>query len=197
MPLVKRKAPVRPQGAAPGLDDADAATRRAAALRMTAPEDAPALLAALAGEPVRAVRDAIFTSLIVIRSAASAEGLAALLGSEKAALRSDAVEALRCMGEVAAGPLGTALRHPDSDVRLFAVSALQQPRAPWALAHLRAVLAAEAEVNIGLAAVEALAEIGGPEDSAALAAFADRFPGEPMVAFAVGVALDQIGHPRP
>jgi len=101
------------------------------------------------------------------------------------------------MGEAAARPLGAALRHADPDVRLFAVNALVQKQARWACVQLRAVLAEEAEVNVGLAAVEALAEAGGPEDTAALTAFAARFPDEPMVAFAVRVALDQIGVASP
>jgi HEAT repeat protein len=196
MPLVKRRSPARRQTVPPGLDAPDPARRRAAALAMTGAGDAPALLAVLASEPAGEVREAIVTALIAIRSEVAAEGLAALLGSEDTALRNDAVEALRRIGEVASRPLGAALSHADPDVRLFAVNALEQPRAPWARARLRAVLAEEQEVNIGLAAVEALAETGGPEDAAALSAFAARFHEEPMVAFAVGVALDQIGAPR-
>ncbi|WP_137180954.1 HEAT repeat domain-containing protein [Roseomonas sp. AR75] len=197
MPLVKRKSPAPHLPTRAALDLPDPAGRRAAALEMTRQADVPALLHALAGEPVAEVREAIVTSLIGIRSEDAATGLVALLNHEDTALRNDAIEGLRCMGEAAAGALGAALRHADPDVRLFAVNALDQKQAPWARAPLRTVLAEEADVNIGLAAVEALAEGGGPEDAAALAAFAARFPDEPMVAFAVGVALDQIGAGAP
>jgi HEAT repeat protein len=192
MPLVRRRA--RP---APAPEPADPAARRAAALAMTAPGDVPALLAALEAEPAAAVREAILTALVATGSEAAAEGLVALLAHEEAALRNEALEALRRIGAAARRPLDAALRHADPDMRLFAVTALEQPRAPWARERLRAVLAEEPEVNVGLAAVEALAETGEPEDAAALAAFAARFPAEPMVAFAVGVAIGQIGEGRP
>ena len=193
MPLVKRRSPAPRPAGAPLLDAPDPAERRAAALAITGAAGVPALLHALAAETATEVREAIVTALIGIRTEHAAEGLVALFGHEDAALRNDAIAGLRCMGEAAARPLGAALRHADPDVRLFAVNALHQGQGPWARAQLRAVLATEAEVNIGLAAVEALAEAGGPEDASALAAFADRFPAEPMVAFAVGVALEQIG----
>lgn len=197
MPLVKRKPPSPRSAAPPDLSAACPAQRRSAALAMSAAAEVPALLDALVVEPAVEVRAAIITTLIGIRSEQAAEGLVALLGHEDAALRNDAIEGLRCMGEAAARPLGAALRHADPDVRLFAVNALVQKQARWACVQLRAVLAEEAEVNVGLAAVEALAEAGGPEDTAALTAFAARFPDEPMVAFAVRVALDQIGVASP
>jgi HEAT repeat protein len=189
MPLVKRRAPARRADAAPPLDAADPAARRAAALARAGDPDATApLLRALATEPARDVRAAIVTALIATRSEAAAEGMAGLLGSEDAALRNDAVEALRRMGSAAEAPLGAALRDADPDRRLLAVTALDGAAPPFARACLRGVLATETEVNVGLAAVEALAGIGLAEDAPALAAFAARFPDEPMVAFAVALA---------
>ena len=46
----------------------------------------------------------------------------------------------------------------------------------------------DADVNVGLAAVEALAEAGSPEALSSLEILARRFPDDPFVAFAVDAA---------
>jgi hypothetical protein len=64
------------------------------------------------------------------------------------------------------------------------------PQAPrW----LEAVLRSDPHVNVCAAAVEGLAEMGGPASRPALAALPERFPGEPFIAFAVQAALSRIG----
>jgi HEAT repeat protein len=194
MPLVKRRAPSRPPCGADALDSADPTARRAAALALAGNPDAAApLLDTLGREPVPEVRVAIVTSLMATRTEAVAAGLTALLRSQDVALRNDAIEALRQMGEAARAPLTTALNDTDPDMRLFAVNALDHARAPWARDCLHRVLAEDPEVNVGLAAVDALATTGAAEDAPMLAAFAARFPDEPMVAFAVRTALRRLG----
>lgn len=182
MPLVKRRhatPPSRTTANAPGGDP-------------------DALLAMLATEPAREVREAILTALIAGGTAAAAEGLAALIGSEDASLRSAAIEALRRMeGSVALPPVLALLDHPDADRRLLAVGVLEAFPAAAVRARLRALLEHDLEPNVGLAAVEVLAQVGEAEDAPALAGFAARFPEEPMVGFAVRLALGQIGSPPP
>lgn len=194
MPLVKRRAPTRSVTTADALDATDVTARRAAALALAGnPAAAAPLLATLDREPVREVRVAIVTSLMATRTEAVAAGLTALLRSQDVALRNDAIEALRQMGDAARGPITVALDDGDADMRLFAVNALDHARTPWAREALRRVLAEDPEVNVGLAAVDSLAATGTAADAPALAAFAARFPDEPMVAFAVRMALGRLG----
>ena len=49
------------------------------------------------------------------------------------------------------------------------------------------------DLNVGLATVEALALLGGPEDAPALRAFAARFPTHGFVGFAVDLACARVG----
>ncbi len=194
MPLVKRRMPARPHATADALDATDVTARRAAALALAGNPDAAApLLATLDRESAREVRVAIMTSLMATRTEAVAAGLTALLRSDDVALRNDAIEALRQMGDAARGPITVALDDADPDMRLFAVNALDHARTPWAREALRRVLAEDPEVNVGLAAVDSLAATGTAADAPALAAFAARFQDEPMVAFAVRMALGRLG----
>ena len=55
------------------------------------------------------------------------------------------------------------------------------------------ILATESQANVCAAAVEVLAEVGGPELLPALAECAARFPDDPFLAFAVQVASERIG----
>ena len=48
-------------------------------------------------------------------------------------------------------------------------------------------------MNVCAAAVEGLADLGGPEQRQALADLPARFPAEPFIAFAVQAALERIG----
>ncbi|MBP0463930.1 HEAT repeat domain-containing protein [Roseomonas sp. PWR1] len=175
--------------------DAPPDRRREAALACAGDVTAaPALLAALPGEPVAVVRDAIVTALAATGDPAAAEGLAALVGSEDAALRNAALDGLRRMpAEVALPPLLGLLGRPDADLRLLATGVLSAFPAGTVRGTLHAVLAQDPEANVGLAAVEVLAQAGSIEDADALRGFAARFEHEPMVRFAVRAALGQIG----
>ena len=172
---------------------ATAAERRAAALDlMAAPEAAAELIAALAEEPHVQVQQAIVTALISIGTSPASAGLAKLLASGDTALRNAAIEALQQMGAPAAVQMEALLAAPDPDLRLFALNVLSALRYPPALAWLRVALDRDENVNVGLAAVEALAEQGGPADAPAFRAFAARFPGEAFVAFAVTLACRRV-----
>jgi HEAT repeat protein len=163
--------------------------RREAALDLAAiPETADALGAALTAEPAARVREAIITALLGIGTPAAATVLAGVLGSEDTALRNDAVEALRELGPATMAPIERLLDSPVADIRMFAVSVLNGLRHSHAAMLLQHVLETDQEINVGLAAVEVLVEVGGPESLPALQAFAARFPDEPFVRMAVDLA---------
>jgi HEAT repeat protein len=176
---------------------ASEANRRDAALdlaqEMTNGADVvPALGAALRTETAPRVREAIVTALVGIRTDAAAGVLADFLGSEDVALRNAAVEGLQLIGKAAAAQLKPRLASPDPDVRVLAITALEALKHDDAPGWLRDVLIHDPEVTVGLAAVQALARIGGPDDAPALHAFAARFPGEPFVEFVVDLACRNV-----
>lgn len=176
------------------------AARREAALDLAAVPEAPevirALGAALGTEPAPRVRQAIVSALAGIGTDAAAAVLADLLGSEDTALRNDAIEALRQFGPAAGPSIERLLASPVPDVRIFAVSVLEGLRHPSVPMWLYAVLDQESEVNVGLAAVEALAQVGDACATAPLRAFAQRFPAEPFVAMAVDLACRRLAKSR-
>ena len=206
MGLVKKKAGAAPSGpAAPGapadplaaLGDPDASARREAAYGLGHPAGqagvAPGSVAALAGrleaEDDAGVREAILTALARIATDEAAAALVPLLDREDAALRNAALESLQQMpAEVAAPALLPLLGHADPDLRIFAVQGLGGLAHPGRADWLAAVMERDADVNVGLAAVEALAEAGSPEALSSLEILARRFPDDPFVTFAVDAA---------
>ncbi|MTV29794.1 HEAT repeat domain-containing protein [Rhodoblastus acidophilus] len=171
---------------------ADAATRRRAAqnLRET-PERIDLLCERLGEEPDASVRAAILISLLRMKSLAVAAGLVGHLRSENAALRSEVMEALQDMPDDVEPVLERLLEDPDSDVRIFVaniLNGLAHPRAPKLLARL---IARDPHVNVCMAALDGLMEIGDPSMTAAIADLPRRFP-EPFVAFAATAALKRL-----
>jgi HEAT repeat protein len=201
MPLIRKSSggtgPSDSGGAA--VDTLAALTRgstqeRWAAARAAAegPGGAGALGRALStGEDPR-VREAIFTSLIRIRTAESVEAVLPHLRSDDAGLRTGALDALRAMPEVAAPYLTTLLQDADSDVRLLACDLARNLPSAQATRILCDLLEVETEGNVCAAAVDVLAENGGPEAMPVLARCSERFGGDPFLAFAIKVAADRI-----
>lgn len=205
MGLVRKKAGAAPCGPAvpdaqvdppadplAALEDADASVRRDAAhgLGHAAPPGAVAALSRrLDTEDDAGVREAILTALARIATGEAAAALLPFLDREDAALRNAALESLQQMpAEVAAPALLPLLRHADPDLRIFAVQGLGGLAHPGRADWLAAVLERDTDVNVGLAAVEALAEAGSPEALSSLEMLARRFPDDPFVAFAVDAA---------
>ncbi|KAA0592905.1 HEAT repeat protein [Azospirillum lipoferum] len=208
MGLVKKKAapetsPAGPTGSEAArdplaaLEDADAAVRRGAAHALghaVVPGAEAALARRLQAEGDAGVREAILTALARIATPDAAAALVPFLDREDAALRNAALESLQQMpAEVAAPALLPLLDHADADLRIFAVQGLGSlvhpgdstfGRADW----LARVMERDADVNVCLAAVEALAEAGSPEALSSLETLARRFPGDAFVAFAVDAA---------
>lgn len=188
MPLIQPTRHQAPRDAA--LDSSDAALRR---LAVADCDEAGPLLAQLDLEADAGVRHAILTRLGALAEEGIEAQLVGLLGSEDVALRSDAILALRRRGEAALPALASSLSSPNPDLRIFAANVLEGIASSGARAALTALLSREVDVSVCLAVVEALAQIGTPEDVAAIAALRDKFQDEPCLGFAISLALDQIG----
>ncbi|MEL6977781.1 MAG: HEAT repeat domain-containing protein [Pseudomonadota bacterium] len=175
------------------LGDDDAGVRRRAARALAQdPEAAPALAARLLEESAPSVRVYLFEALRAIGGAPAVEALTPLLRLDDADLRGGAVQALQRMPE-AVGPAMTALlTDEDADVRLMAIDVLQDLAHPEAGQWLAETLERESEVNVVGAALDRLAEIGGPEHAPLIIAARDRFADQPFIAFAAGQALASI-----
>ena len=171
---------------------ATASIRRHAAQNLREKPDCIGLLCARLGEEADdSVRAAILTSLIRMKSFAVAAGLVAYLRSENAALRNEVMEALQDMPGEVEPVLEKLLDDPDTDVRIFVaniLSGLSHPRAPKLLARL---ISRDPHVNVCMAALDGLMEIGDPTMIAVIAELPKRFP-EPFVAFAATAALKRL-----
>lgn len=203
MPLIRKPPPPAARGSAAIGADADgifaalargndderwAAARAAAEL----PGSVAALKDALLREQSRAVRAALFSSLARIASPQSVEAVLPLLRSDDASIRTEALDALTAMKEVAWPHVSMLLRDVDSDVRILACALVRDMPREVAVALCCEVLDSEQEPNVCAAAVDVLAEIGEPSALPALARCASRFEASPFLAFSVQMAIDRI-----
>ena len=175
------------------LADADAGVRRWAARDLALhPQAAARLAARLLGESDASVRSVIFSSLAQIGGAGVVDAVLPLLRSEDAMLRNGAIEVLAAVPDAVAPRIEALLADADSDVRIFSVNLLghlPHPRVPHWLGQ---VLQREAEANVVGAALDVLAEVGGPELAEPLRQTMRRFAGEPYIAFAAALVLQRI-----
>ena len=202
MPLIRAGEPPAFKAEAPpaGSDQLVAALhqgmpaeRRAAARGLASYPEAVADLAVhLGNEPDASVRDAILTALIALRTPAAAAGLLPYLRSEDAALRNEAIEALQAMPEAVAPYIEKMLSDRNSDVRILMINVLAALPHPLVPRWLEQVVRADQHVNVCAAAIDALAEAGDAATEPALAAVAARFPDEPFIAYAAGIAMRRI-----
>jgi HEAT repeat protein len=151
-----------------------------------------ALGAALARETDPRVREAILTGLARIGTPDSAEPILPLLRSDDAALRTGALDALRLMPRALEAHLPGLVSDPDADVRLLACDLARELPAEVATRLLCDLLARETEANVCAAAVEVLAECGGPEALPALEACAVRFADTPFLVFSAKIVAERI-----
>ena len=196
MPLIRKPSgstPALPGPSAAGLRNPAPDTRWTAARSLSQPADVPALAEALDREDDVRVREAILTSLARIGDAAAAEAVATHIRSDDASLRTAALDALHAMPQAVAASLPGLLADADADVRLLACELvrLMPGAAPTRL--LCELLDREGEANVSAAAIEVLAEVGGPEALPALARCAERFAGLPFLAFSARIAAERIG----
>lgn len=180
-------------GLVAGLSHENPVTRRWAARDLAEfPEATSTLLERLKQEPDISVREVIFTSLTRISHFAAVLGLMEFLHSEDAALRNEAVDALKLMPEDVAPVMHGMLKDADSDVRIFAVNILESLRHPQVEPWLIEVIETDPHVNVCASAVDLLGEVGSPAARAALIQLKGRFLDEPYVQFAADLALRRI-----
>jgi HEAT repeat protein len=152
---------------------------------------------ALSRETDSRVREAIFTSMARTGTPESATAVLPYLRSDDASLRAGALDALRAMPDATAPHLPSLLTDQDVDVRVLACELVRNQPAGEASRLLRSVLARESQPNVCGAAIEVLAEIGGPDLLPDLAECARRFPNDPFLGFAIQVASDRLGSQAP
>lgn len=189
---VSPRLPTRPARQPAQLDAHSAAERREAARELARrPGTADTMGTHLMTEPDASVREALFTGLRRQASTEAAAALIRLLSSEDAGLRNGAIEALAAMPEAVAPRMKALLRDPDPDVRIFAVNLLVELQHPDLVSWLVDALMQESQVNVVAAAIDVLAEVGGPEHRPLLRSLTGRFPHDPFIGFAVDMALSR------
>ena len=203
MPLIRRGPPGAPDSQpketdpAAGLFAADPATRWKAARALGEdPSSVPQLSKALATESSPQVREAIFTSFVLIRTDASARAAAEFMRSEDASLRSGALDALAAMPELSQALLPALLADMDPDVRILSCELARSMTPEAATRVLVFLLQSETEVNVCGAAVDVLAELGTPDAVAPMLACKSRFPDEAFLGFAIDDAVERAGAGR-
>jgi HEAT repeat protein len=138
------------------------------------------------------VREAILTSLTYIGTPEAGDAMIPHVRSDDAGLRTAVLDALRAMPGVVAARLPALLADPDPDVRLLACELVRCMPGPNGSQLLCDLIQRETEANVCGAAIEVLAEVGGPEALPALARCASRYPTEPFLAFAIRIATERI-----
>jgi HEAT repeat protein len=200
MPLIRKPSPgtattpqsppFDPVSLIEGTNDVRWAAARAAAAR---PDGVVLLTKALTRERNSRVREAIFTGLASIGTAESASAAIPYLRSEYANVRTGAIDALRAMPVATAVHLPALLADPDPDVRLLSCELARAQPAHEANRLLCAILDTDLEKNVCAAALDVIAETGGPEVLVSLDRCAQRFKDDPFLVFSIKVVRDQIG----
>lgn len=175
------------------LKDAIASVRRWAARDLTdCPDSSAALLAQLRGELDASVREVIFTTLTQRGDAVAVAGLVDFLHSEDAALRNEAIEAMKQLPLAVSAMMRTLLRDANSDARIFAVNILESLRHPDVERWLCEVIESDDHVNVCATAVDLLGEVGSSAALQPLLQLKARFEAEPYIQFAADLAIRRI-----
>jgi HEAT repeat protein len=176
-----------------GLEDDSPTVRRWAARDLvTCPDVAAALVDRLKREEDLSVREVILTTLTRLGNATAVAGLVDCLRSENAALRNEAIEAMKELPDEVAPIMHGLLADTDPDVRIFAVNILESLRHPEVESWLIDVIDADAHVNVCATAVDLLSEVGTAWALEPLARLKARFADEPYIQFAADLALRRI-----
>lgn len=200
MPLVKKApSPLPPAGE---TDWQDQITRlqtgtpeeRWSAARALAayPQAATALGEALDQQTDPRLREAIFTSLAKLNTESSFDAALRHLRADDAQLRTGAYDAIVLMPAIIAQRLTALLHDEDPDIRILACDLARHIPPRQAAPALAAILTTEPAVNVCAAAVDTLAETGGPAELPQLAQCAARFSSEFFLNFSIKIASDRI-----
>lgn len=180
-------------GLALQLSDESAVARRWAARDLVAcPKASGPLVARLKLETDVSVREVILTALTRIGDDLAVAGLVECLRSEDAALRNEAIDAMKQLPDEVAPLMRGLLDDANPDVRIFAVNILESLCHPDVEAWLIGVIEHDAHVNVCATAVDLLGEVGSVAAREALHRLKERFAHEPFVQFAADIALRRI-----
>jgi HEAT repeat protein len=149
----------------------------------------------LSTETSRAVRDAIFQSLMRIDGAASIEGAISLLASDHPQVRNQAVDVLRHKGEAAVPFLKIAIREGNKHVRKMVLDVLIGFRATG-VEDIYAASLADADINVAITAVENLGKIRAADFRLQIEELLQNAGSNPMLTGACLEALAGIGDER-
>lgn len=175
------------------LEDDNATTRRWAARDLVnCPNVSAALVEHLQREPELSVREVILSTLTQIGDATAVAGLIDCLRSEDAALRNEAVEAMKQLPDEVAPMMRSLLTDADPDVRIFTVNILESLCHPDVEAWLIKVITTDPHINVCATAVDLLTEVGSQAALAPLAQLKARFSEDPYIQFAANLALRRI-----
>jgi HEAT repeat protein len=175
------------------LDDPDPAARRWAARDLVLyPDSSSVLIAHLATEKDLSVREVMLTTLVRLNDPVAVACLVGFLHSEDAALRNEAVEALKEFPEHVAAIIHDLLADESPDVRIFGVNVLESLRHPDVEKWLIEVIETDPHVNVCATAVDLLAEVGTESSRQSLERLKSRFPEVPYLVFAIDLAANRI-----
>lgn len=175
------------------LENGNPAVRRWAARDLT---DCPAASAALVNRLQReedvSVREIILTTLTSLGDEVAVAGLVDCLRSESAALRNEAIEAMKQLPDEVAPIMRGLLTDADPDVRIFAVNILESLRHPEVESWLISVIDSDPQLNVCATAVDLLGEVGSSAAREPLLRLKARYADEPYIQFAASLALKRI-----
>jgi HEAT repeat protein len=175
------------------LEDENATTRRWAARDLVKCTDsAAALVDRLKRETELSVREVILSTLTQLGDATAVGGLVDCLRSEDAALRNEAVEAMKQLPDEVAPVMRGLLADADPDVRIFTVNVLESLCHPDVESWLIDVITTDQHINVCATAVDLLSEVGTQLALNPLAQLKTRFADEPYIQFAADLALRRI-----
>jgi len=175
------------------LDDPDAAVRRHSAQAILhCPDAVSTLTSRLKRERDVAVREAILDSLGKVDDSDVVNGLVDCLGSDDAALRNEAIEALKQLTTDVSPALRSLLAGSDPDLRIFAVNILESRCDPGVERMLIEVIEQDLNVNVCATAIDLLCEVGTEAALDSILRLKDRFAAEAYLQFAANLALKRI-----
>jgi HEAT repeat protein len=175
------------------LNNPSAVTRRWAARDLVeCPDSSVALVARLGVETEPSVREVILTTLTRLGDGVAVAGLVQSMRSEDAALRNEAIEAMKQLPDAVAPIMRNLLNDESSDMRIFAVNILESLKHPDVELWLREVIDNDAHVNVCATAVDLLGEVGSQEALESLRHLKQRFAAEPYIQFAADLAIKRI-----
>lgn len=181
-----------------GLASGDVGTRRTAIRQAIELGAGVELLVPMLPEETDAANlDLIFAEITRMKASEAIAILSPLLGDHNPERRNKATECLHSIGAPAVEALRDALRDPDPDVRIQALSAVPNLEQKAAQEILLELIEAESEENVIACAVEALVELGDASALPTLENLSLRADLPPSLAFAVEFAIDRLRDARP